>query len=119
MSALKNVVAHGKARLLEQNKLIVVPEWGDENGPLEFYVRPATIKEISHLDNVNQKEGSIPALVDEIILRARDSDGKNIFRRVERGDFIRYGDPAVLLRVISEMNGEDEPELTQEDAEKN
>jgi len=114
---LERAKASFRARLSEV-RCIEVPEWGDESGPLRIYVRPATLKERDAIYR-HVSAGSLEALVETLIQRARDEEGKPIFRPVDRLELMRHVDPDVIARVVAEING-DEAELPSvEDAEKN
>ena len=50
-----------------------------------------------------------------LILRALDSDGKKMFKPVEKTEIMREVDPNIILKIVTAM-GEDDDTLTPEDA---
>lgn len=111
---LERAKGHYLAKISEP-KLILVPEWGDENGPFEIYSRPMNLKEQSRILRKYQ-EDSTEALVETLIVRARDKNGEPIFKPVHRTELMREVDSDVIGRIVSEMNAEDD---SQEEAEGN
>jgi hypothetical protein len=82
---------------------IAVSEW-----ETEIWYKPATtFHQESKVIELQQSGKTVEALVQTLINRALDKDGKNIFRLADKQDLMRGVDPAVILRIISEMNDED------------
>ena len=81
MKAIDRAKAHFNS--LEVKK-IVVPEWGDDNAPLEIYAKPLTLQETSKLYRMAQ-EDDMAMLAYVLIYKALDSNGF-IFCRYE--DFV-------------------------------
>ena len=97
-----------RKRLSANPKIIEVPEMGPPGSPLKIHVFPMTLRE---QDAIYQKyrDGSLDSLVETVILRAKDADGKRIFQRGQFAEFVHEVDPDLLSRIVSEMNeGEDE-----------
>ena len=83
---------------------IAVPEW-----ETEVWYKPATtFHQESKVIELQQAGKTVEALVQTLINRALDKDGKNIFRLADKQDLMRGVDPAVILRIIGEMNDEDQ-----------
>lgn len=91
-----------------------VPEWG---GDL-YYYPTVSVKEKKEILKFSQADGSwdLEGLVYGLIERARDQDGKRIFKKVDRLELLTSVDAHILERVFLEMRL-DTPSL--EDAEKN
>lgn len=82
---------------------ISVPEW-----ETEIWYKPATtFHQESKVIELQQQGKTVEALVQTLINRSLDENGKNIFKLADKQDLMRGVDPAVILRVISEMNDED------------
>jgi len=82
---------------------IAVPEW-----ETEVYYKPATtFHQESKVIELQQAGKTVEALVQTLINRALDKDGKHIFRMADKQDLMRGVDPAVILRIISDMNDEE------------
>lgn len=80
---------------------IVVKEWGD----VEIWYKPATnfFQEAKIIELQTQGK-TVDALVQALILRALDKEGKQIFTNGDKQELMREVDPNVILRVITEMN---------------
>ena len=82
---------------------IAVPEW-----ETEVYYKPATtFHQESKVIELQQAGKTVEALVQTLINRALDKDGKHIFKLADKQDLMRGVDPAVILRIISDMNDEE------------
>lgn len=82
---------------------IVVPEW-----ETEIWYKPATtFHQESKVIELQQAGKTVEALVQTVINRCLDANGKHIFKLADKQDLMRMVDPAVILRVIAEMNDED------------
>ena len=94
---------------------IEVPEWGVtvywRIGGLNF----ASQSKIIELQNAGK---SAEALVEMMIMRALDSEGKKMFKLAEKTELMREVDPNVILKVVTAM-GDSEDESVTGDAEKN
>tara|TARA_R110000744_G_scaffold244960_5_gene361730 strand:- start:1343 stop:1702 length:360 start_codon:yes stop_codon:yes gene_type:complete len=83
---------------------VVVTEW-----ETEVWYKPATtFHQESKVIELQQAGKTVEALVQTLINRALDENGKNLFRVADKQDLMRGVDPAVILRVIAAMNDEDE-----------
>lgn len=89
-----------------------VPEWETtvywKIGGLNF----AQQSKVIELTNAGK---TAEALVEMLILRALDSDGKKMFKPVEKTEIMREVDPNIILKIVTAM-GEDDDTLTPEDA---
>ena len=83
---------------------IAVTEW-----ETEVWYKPATtFHQESKVIELQQAGKTVEALVQTLINRALDKDGKHLFRLADKQDLMRGVDPAVILRIIGEMNDEDQ-----------
>ncbi len=111
--AVQHYAEHDKPRVIE------VPEWGDESGPLRVHVWPANLKTRNKI-YAYAKDGSLEALVESLILRARDEDKLPIFSPGDRELLMTRVDPEVIARVVQEINSDlDTGDEDIEAAEKN
>jgi hypothetical protein len=87
---------------------IKVPEWD-----CEVYYKPSTTMfEESKIIELTQANKTTEALVQTLIMRARDSDGKPLFTGADKHKLMRAVDPKVILRVVGEMGNTDDIEET-------
>jgi len=100
---LNRAKQHYKDKLNNEIRTVEVPEWGDESGPLKIYVKPANLAIRDKIYKFASK-GSLEALVETIILRAKDSDGLSLFTPADRKTFINDVDPDVIARVAGEIS---------------
>lgn len=111
IDVLEQAKSHFKSKL-NTPRIIEVPEWGTEDEPLKIYVWPSNLME---RDRIYQHVGSLESLVETVIVRAKDAEGKPLFKTVHRQELLREVDPDVLARIVTEMNNE---EVTAEEAGK-
>jgi hypothetical protein len=79
---------------------IAVPEWNTE-----IYYKPATtFQQESKIVELTSQGKTVEALVEALIMRALDGDGKNIFQKADKVDLMRSVDPNIIMRVMAEMN---------------
>ena len=82
---------------------IHVSEWD-----LEVYYKPATtFFQEQKVIQLQQEGKSVEALVQTLINRALDEDGKNLFTLADKNELMRGVDPAVILKIVTTM-GDDE-----------
>jgi len=107
---LNKATSHFKEALSSGLKSIEVPEW-----ETTIYYRPAfTLAEQAKVLEFHNKGQLVDALIETLIVRAKDSEGKSIFQAGERIIIKHEVDPDVLTRVVTEMNtgvGKAEAEL--------
>jgi hypothetical protein len=82
---------------------IKVPEWNTE-----IYYKPATsFQQESKIVELTSQGKTVEALVEALIMRALDADGNAQFSKADKPDLMRFVDPSVIMRVMSEMNDPD------------
>jgi len=108
---LAKAKTHWRDKLVAPMESVVVPEWDTT-----IYFKPTTLAQRNTIFRyVN--DGSLESLVQTLIIRALDEDGKRLFSNADKKDLMEKVDPDVIVNVVSAMN--DEPETTVEDARKN
>ena len=80
-----------------------VPEWGEEDRPLVVYWKPMTIAEKQTLHTVGERDGYVARLVDCLIMKALDSDGKKLFTLENKHSLRHSVDPDVIARIVHRM----------------
>jgi hypothetical protein len=101
MSVIERAKAHFKSLT---TKVIEVPEWGDETGPLLIYVEPFTLKDKAKLQAVSRSSGSdVDALVELIVLKALDSAGDKMFKIDDKHALRNSVDANIIERISSEI----------------
>ena len=88
---------------------IRVPEWD-----ADIWYKPATtFQQESKIVELTSQGKTVEALVEALIMRALDAEGKPVFTRADKPELMRAVDPQVIMRVMGEMNDPD----TQKDIE--
>jgi len=96
---LEKAKGHFKDRLSAGMGSVEVPEWGGDT----IHFRPLNLRERDRIHKFATKD-SLEALVETLIVRALDADGKPLFKNVHRTELMREVDPEVIARVCEEMN---------------
>lgn len=111
---LERATAHFRTRLGGEMKFIEVPEW-----ECKLYFKEAnTLKEESKIVELAQQGKTVEALVQTLIIKARNEDGSKMFTEMDRVVLMNEVDPNVIIRVCSQMS-EAVAQQTLEDVEKN
>ena len=102
-----NVIDRASAHYAKEEKLtIAVPEWGDENGLLEIHVSPMTMEEVSMMQRISSKKATnTEQAANIIIVKAKDKDGKRLFKLDERDALMKNADYGVVARIAEEIEG--------------
>ncbi len=105
MSAIERAVSHW-ADKLTRVRTIEVPEWADEQGnPLVIYVWPANMAQRNKIAKL-ATEGSLEALIESLVLRARDQDQRPLFAPKDREALMTKADPDVIVRICMDINSD-------------
>lgn len=110
---LEKATAHFRNKIAGEMKSIEVPEWETKI----YFKKSSTLKEESKILELSQQGKTVEALVESIIIRARNEDGTKMFSMPDKITFMNEIDPAIIIRIAGEMNGVNLDSM--EDAEKN
>lgn len=100
MSVLQNATSHFKEQLAGGLKSIEVPEW-----KTTIYFKPATPFAVEQkIISLHQKGELVEALVETLLAKALDEDGKKLFKMADKPVLMNEVDPNVIIRVVAEMN---------------
>lgn len=109
---LEKATAHFRNKIGGEMRKISVPEW-----ECDIWVKnSATLREESKILELSQQGKSVEALVESIIVKARNEDGTKMFSMPDKMTFMNEVDPNVIIRVAAEINN---VPLTMDEAEKN
>lgn len=81
-----------------------------------YYRSTLTWREQSKILDLTTNGKTSEALIETIIIRCLDKDGKKMFNGPDRVTLMNEVDPAVILRVVGQING---TAITNQDIEKN
>lgn len=97
---LEKATAHFREKIGGAMQHIYVPEWD-----CKIYFKPSvTLKEQSKLIELSQAGKTVEALVESLIVKARNEDGSKMFNIAEKVIFMNEVDPNIIIRVVGEMN---------------
>jgi len=112
---LENAKTHFKSKLSGELKKLSVPEWKQDiyyKGSYAFAVESKIIE-------LQQQNKTVEALVESIIAKALDPDGKPLFNKFDKSTLMNEVDPAVLIRIATAINGATTEYQTPQVVEKN
>ena len=111
---IEKATAHFRNQISGEMKSIEVPEWECKI----FYKSANSLREEGKILELSQQGKTIEALVESLIIRARNEDGTKMFTMADKMIFMNEIDPKVLIRIVSEMNSVS-VELGEEEVTKN
>lgn len=80
-------------------KVIIVPEWDN----LEIHATSVTLSEQSRIYSNAKEEDVYSSVIEVLIVKAKDAEGKALFTIADRPALLHHSDPAVVVRVASEI----------------
>jgi len=105
MSVLENAKGHFKNRLSGGLNKMTVPEW-----KTDIFYKSAYPFAVEQKIIALQSEGkTVEALVETLIAKALDMEGKPMFNRFDKNALMNEVDPNVIIRVCTEINMPIEP----------
>lgn len=111
---IDKMTAHFRTKISGDMRKLHVEEWG-----MDIWFKEAnTLAEEGALIKLAQEGKTVEALVETLITKARNADGTRMFKKADKVTMMNEVDPAVLIRVVGEMNAANS-ESNIEFAEKN
>jgi len=105
---IDKMTAHFRNKISGQMKHITVPEWDD----MKIYFKEAnTLTEESKLLQLAQAGKTVEALVETLIVKARNEDGTKMFNMHHKVTIMNEVDPSVVIRICGEMNSANDSNL--------
>ena len=100
-------IERAKTHFAEQDvRVIKVPEWGEEDKPLEIYSKPLTLSETSKLYKMS-KNDELSMMAYVLIYKALDENGDKLFTLDDKGSLLNNVDQEVLVRVATQIMGQE------------
>lgn len=93
-------LAHFKAKLAGNLFSYKVEEWDCDI----YYRATANMATEAKIMNLTQTGKTAEALVESIVLKALDENGKRIFKEIDRIELLHETDPSVLIKVAGVLN---------------
>jgi hypothetical protein len=100
MSIKDNIKTHFKDKLAGEMRKMTIDEWKTDI----YYKNTYSFAVESKIISLQQQNKTVEALVESIILKALDPDGKPLFTTGDRNMLMYEADPSVLLRVAGNLN---------------
>ena len=102
MSVLNKATGHFKEKLSGEMKSIDVPEWETTI----YYKSVSTFVQQQKVIELHSKGKMVDALIETLIGRSLDENGKKIFGHGDRDVLMREVDPNIIIRVCTAINEE-------------
>lgn len=113
---LDKATTHFRTKISEEMKKVHVPEW-----ECDIYFKAAlTLKEQGKLVELASQGKQVEALVESLIVKARNQDGTKMFTMPDKMVLLNEVDPNVIIRVVGEINAQtDQDSQSMDEVEKN
>lgn len=111
---LDRATNHFRAKISGEMKTVDVPEWEAKI----FYKPSVSLREQGKLIELANQGKTVEALVETLIIKARNEDGSKMFSLNDKMVLLNEVDPNVIIRVVGQMSVPAE-EYELETAEKN
>jgi hypothetical protein len=112
---LDKATSHFRNKLNEEMKSIYVEEWDCKI----YFKTVVTLREQSRLIELASQGKQVEALVESLIVKARNEDGTKMFTLADKMTMLNEIDPNVIIRVVGAINEANDLDMDMEKAEKN
>lgn len=113
---LDAATSHFREKISGEMSSITVPEW---NNTKIYFKKSITLREQSRLIELATKGQTVEALVETLIVKARNEDGSKMFTIADKMTFLNEVDPNVVIRVVGDINDAVGQDQDVEQVEKN
>jgi hypothetical protein len=100
MSILEKVKSHYRSKLSGELQKMTIPEWQTDI----YYKTAHSFAVESKIIELQQQGKTVEALVESVILKALDPDGKPLFNKFDKNALMNEADPSVLMKIASILN---------------
>ena len=112
-SVLEKATAHFNEMISGELLKTHVEEWGVDI----YYRTTSSMRTESKIMALTQQGKTAEALVESVILKSYDQDGKRIFKDSDRANLLNEADPKVLITLATRLNNASD--MSREDISKN
>jgi hypothetical protein len=112
---LEKATAHFREKISGDLKHVYVPEWDVK----VYFKKAISLREQSKLVELSQQGKTVEALVESLIVKARNEDGTKMFNMPDKVTLLNEVDPSVIIRLVGEINETNDEETDMEKVEKN
>ena len=99
-NVLDNAKKHFKDKLNGELKKLVVPEWKTDI----YYKDVNSFAVESRVIQLQQQGLTVEALVESIIAKSLNPEGKPFFNKMDKWTLMNETDPAILIRIAGNLN---------------
>ena len=96
----KNITKHYQSVIGGELEKLHVEEWDMEI----YYRKTYSLIDETKIIELQNKGKTVEAMVESLIVKARDKNGNRLFQDAHRDVLLREADPSVVLKVISAIN---------------
>jgi hypothetical protein len=100
MDFRENIKTHFKDKINGELQKITVDEWKID----VYYKQSYPFAVESKIISLQQQNKTVEAIVEAILLKSLDPDGKPLFKAADRNMMMFEADPAVLLKIATAIN---------------
>lgn len=97
---MDKITGHFRNKISGKMSSIYVKEWD----LTIYYKNSNTLQEESKLIELAQKGKTVEALVETLIIKARNEDGTKMFKPMDRTVLLNEADPTTLIAAVGDMN---------------
>jgi hypothetical protein len=102
---LEKAKQHFRTQIANKQDSFHVPEWDTT-----IYYKPINARQRDAIFKLANEGKYLEAMVENLILRALDEEGKPIFKAVHKVELMRHTDPDVITRIASQMGAIEDPD---------
>lgn len=99
-TTLQKALTHFKSKLAGELKKINVPEWDTD----VYYRGTSSMATEAKILSLTTSGKTAEGLVESIVQKAMDENGKRLFRDADRVTLMHEADPQVLIKVATALN---------------
>jgi hypothetical protein len=100
MKTLEKITKHYHREINGELEKIEVPEWEMDI----YFKRTYPFEDEAKVIELQSQGKVVDALVESLIVKARDKDGKRIFSEADRIVLMKEADPTVITKVAGTIN---------------
>lgn len=100
MKTLEKITKHYHREISGDLEKLNVPEWDMDI----YYKRTYPFEDEARVIELQSQGKVVDALVESLVVKARDKDGKKIFSEADRIVLMKEADPTVITRIAGTIN---------------
>jgi hypothetical protein len=101
MKTLEKISQHYQSAIAGGLEKLEVKEWDLDI----YYRRTYPFSAESKIIELQSQGKTVEALVESVIVKSLDKDGKKVFKETDRVNLMNEADPAIIIRIAGTING--------------